>query len=601
MSQKAKQGAGPGLIREWIDRAAWRHPDKPYVVSVEDGRILTFAALRDVVSRFATFLHRARIGTNDRIALFAGNSIEHVICYVGVMAYGATICTVHVEMNRRHLGRIVGALRPRLVIHDDGVAAEELMPAAGPTSTRRAVACGDPPLKGEGRTASDGPGWGGGDGGAGYAAPDVLHGGHPLPASKSAPTSPLQGEVVRAAFDSSARTPGGSHDFATPARLALGRFDRPEAGTLFGALKDCGDSGQPPLPATTERDDGVIFYTSGTTERPKGVVLTYREQIGNVEPMAEAFGIRAGDRIYDYRSFNWASAQLLGVLGPLACGATLVMARKFSPTRFFDHVRRHDVTIAAGNPTTINMLLNTDTAITSADVPSLRFLTSSSAPLLAQEWQRFEERFGVPVAQAYGSSETAWIAANPGRERRFGTVGRPLAYHRLAIVDPQGRSLPAGEIGEVEIGGWDDNAYRYLDDDGTVRVASRGRMRTGDLGFLDSDGFLHLTGREREIIIRGGVNISPIEIDGVLMQRAEIAEAATVGVPDPVWGEEVVSYVVLRPGARLGADDLLRFCATQLPAFKAPKQIVLCAALPKSERGKLDRKALVAEWSRERA
>src|SRR6202030_1820644 len=106
------------------------------------------------------------------------------------------------------------------------------------------------------------------------------------------------------------------------------------------------------------------------------------------------------------------------------------------------------------------------------DVPTLRFITSSSAPLAPHEWRRFEERFGIPVAQGYGSSETAWIAANPGRERRFGTVGRPLAYHRLAIVDAQGRSLPAGETGEVELGGFDDNPYRYLDDDGTVRVAS---------------------------------------------------------------------------------------------------------------------------------
>src|SRR5580704_337476 len=173
---------------------------------------------------------------------------------------------------------------------------------------------------------------------------------------------------------------------------------------------------------------------------------------------------------------------------------------------------------------------------------------ASPAPLLPQAWRRFEERFGIPVAQGYGSSETAWIAANPGRERRFGTVGRPLAYHRLAIVDAQGRALPQGEIGEVELGAFDDNDYRCLGDDGAVRVASRGRMRTGDMGFLDADGYLHLTGREKDLIIRGGVNISPVEIDGVLMQRAEIADAATVGVPDGVWGEEVVSYVVLRPG-----------------------------------------------------
>jgi acyl-CoA synthetase (AMP-forming)/AMP-acid ligase II len=123
-------------------------------------------------------------------------------------------------------------------------------------------------------------------------------------------------------------------------------------------------------------------------------------------------------------------------------------------------------------------------------------------------------------------------------------------------------------------------------------------MKSGDLGFLDDQGYLHLTGRAKDLIIRGGVNISPVEIDGVLMQRPEVVEACTVGVPDRLYGEEVVAYVVLRPGCGLGADDILRHCAGALPAFKAPKRIVLSEALPKTERGKLDRKALVELWSR---
>jgi acyl-coenzyme A synthetase/AMP-(fatty) acid ligase len=330
------------------------------------------------------------------------------------------------------------------------------------------------------------------------------------------------------------------------------------------------------------------------------VVLSYREQLANIMPMTEGFGITADDRIYDFRSFNWASAQLLGVLAPLARGATLVMARKFSATRYFDDVRTHGVTVAAGNPTVINMLLASPIEVGPQDVPSLRFVTSSSAPLLPQEWRRFEERFGIPVAQGYGSSETAWIAVNPGNARRFGSVGRPLPYHRLAIVTADGRAVPAGETGHVELGGWDDNDFRYLGDDGTVRVNSHGRMRTGDIGYLDADGYLYLTGREKELIIRGGVNISPVEIDGVLMQRADVSEAATIGVPDAIWGEEVVSYVVLSPGSPFAPDELMRFCAARLTPFKAPKQIVLRDVLPKSERGKLDRKALVAEWMRAR-
>ena len=192
---------------------------------------------------------------------------------------------------------------------------------------------------------------------------------------------------------------------------------------------------------------------------------------------------------------------------------------------------------------------------------------------MLEEWKRFEQKFGIPVAQGCGASEASWIAAIPGERRRLGTVGRPFAYHDLAIVDADGRRLPAGEIGYVELGGLRDHPFRYLGDDGEVKVHSRGRFRTGDLGSLDADGFLTLSGREKELIIRGGAKISPVEIDLFLMQHADVIEAATIGVPDAIYGEEVMSYVVVRPG--VDAETLLRYCATALPAFKAPKRIVL--------------------------
>jgi acyl-coenzyme A synthetase/AMP-(fatty) acid ligase len=506
--------AGPQLLRRWIDRAAARHPDKPFIVSAEDGRALSYAALRDCTRRMAAFLQAQGLGVNDRVALFSNNSIEHLLCYFGVMAYGATICTVHVEMNRNQLDNIFARLRPKLVFYEDGIQLEGLLAQV-----------------------------------------------------------------------------------ATP-RIPLGVLDQPPSETLFAALERHAphDVSVPARPT----DDAVILFTSGTRERPKGVVLSFRELLANAPPTAEGFGMTADDRIYDYRSFNWCSAQTLSAVPPLMCGATLVLGRRFSRSRFFDHIRQHRATIATGNPTTLNLLLNGDDQVRGDDLPSLRYITSSSAPLTVEEWRRFEARFGIPVAQGYGSSETGWIAAISGDERRHGTVGRPLAYHTLAIVDADGRRLPPGEIGEVDVGGFADNDYRYLADDGTVKVSSRGRIRTGDLGALDADGFLRLMGRAKELIIRGGVNISPLEIDSVLMQAPEVAEAASVGVPDPTYGEEVVAYVVLRPGARTSAEDILRHCHAALPAFKAPKCIVLSDALPKTERGKLDRKALVEKWAEQR-
>jgi acyl-coenzyme A synthetase/AMP-(fatty) acid ligase len=374
----------------------------------------------------------------------------------------------------------------------------------------------------------------------------------------------------------------------------IGRCDAPSEDTLFGALARC----LPDRPNTSARpeDDAVILFTSGTSAKPKGVVLNFREFLANIDPVAEGFGITADDRLYDFRPFSWASAQLLGALAPVNRGATLVLAEKFSASRFFGHLRDHAVTIATGNPTTLNILLNSEAQIEPNPPRKLRFVTSSSAPLLLDEWKRFERKFGIRVAQGYGASEANWIAAISGEARRLGTVGRPFAYHDLAIVDGEGRRLPAGEIGSVEVGGWPDHPFRYLDEDGVTRVHARGRVRTGDIGCLDADGLLLLTGREKDLSIRGGAKISPLEIDTCLMQCADVIEAATVGVPDPIYGEEVVSYVVARAGAALDAEAVLRHCAAALPAFKAPKRIVVATALPKTERGKLDRKALLQRW-----
>jgi long-chain acyl-CoA synthetase len=494
-----RQEPGSNLLRNWIDRAAGRAPDKPWLVRADDGLPISYGRLREITARFAAFLHRRGLGPNDRVALLANNSIEHLLCYFGVMAAGATVCTVHVEMNRNQFNNIFERLRPKLILYQAGLQLDDLL-----------------------------------------AATDV------------------------------------------PRRL-LGKWDGQDSETLFGEIAQCAP--QEPQYTARPEDDAVILFTSGTSATPKGVILNFREYLLNIDPIAEGFGITEADRIYDFRPFSWASAQLLGALTPVNRGATLVLGEKFSASRFFSHIRDHGVTVAAGNPSTLNILLMD--GITPRDsLPSLRFITSSSAPLTLEEWKRFEQKFGIPVAQGCGASEVSWIAAIPGEERRLGTVGRAFPYLDVAVVDAGGNRLPFGEIGYVEAGGLGDHPYRYLGDDGEVKIHSRGRIRTGDLGSLDSDGFLTLTGREKDLIIRGGAKISPLEIDSCLMQYDDVIEAATVGVPDPVYGEEVVSYVVARPGAEIDTETLLHHCATRLPASKA-------------ERGKLDRRALAERWKRD--
>ena len=504
---------GPALLRGWLAAAARAFPDKPYLVAVEDGRAIGYGALARVAARVAGHLAARGIGPNDRVVLLADNSLEHLAAYVGVLSAGATICTVHLEMNRAYLDALLPALAPRLVLYEEGLDLEALMARTGGEWR---------PL---GRWAEEG--------GEGFFAD--------LAAAKPLTAAPAAG-------------------------------------------------------ADAGRDDAVIFFTSGTSARPKGVILTYRELLPNSAATAVAFGLGRDDRIYDYRSFNWASAQMLSALGTLSAGATLLLGRKFSRSRFFADIAKYEATVATGNPTVLNMLLAGDDTVTGKDIPHLRFITSSSAPLTVEEWRRFEERFGIPVAQGYGSSETGWIAGCTDRTKRYGSVGKPLAYLRAAIVDRDGRKLPAGEIGHVEVGGYDDSAFRYIGEDGAIRINAVGRVLTGDMGFLDADGYLHLTGREKDLIIRGGVNISPLEIDAVLMRLADVAEAAAVGVPDPIYGEEVVASVVPRSGSALTVDAILAHCAQHLPAFKTPKRIALVPSLPKTERGKLDRKAVAAQW-----
>jgi len=503
---------GPNLLRHWIDRVAERDPDKAYIVCIDDRRTISYGQLQRLTRQIATFLAKRGIRTNDRVALLAGNSIEHLVCYIGVMAYGATICTIHVEMNRGNLAQILPALNSRLTVFDAGLGIDDIL-------AKISVPC-----------------------------------------------------------------------------LPLGSFDDDTNVGFYKSVAAC-EPTDINLASTRPQDDACILFTSGTSARPKGVVLTFRELLSNVEPTADGFGLTVDDRIYDFRSFNWCSAQVLSALAPLSRGASLILGRKFTRSRFFQHVAEHGATIAAGNPTTINMLLNSDDPLNVEALASLRFVISSSAPLLSEDWRRFEQHFGIPVAQSYGCSEIGWIATNPGADRHVGTVGKPARYHQLAIVHDHGQPLPMGDIGHVEVGGFSDNDYRYLADNGTIKVHCRGRLRTGDIGFLDADGYLHITGREKDLIIRGGINISPLEIDSILLQRPEIIEVATVGVPDHTYGEEVVSFVVARPGATIDVDDLLRYCGAILPAFKAPKQIVLSNHLPKTARGKLDRRALAEQWT----
>jgi acyl-coenzyme A synthetase/AMP-(fatty) acid ligase len=343
-------------------------------------------------------------------------------------------------------------------------------------------------------------------------------------------------------------------------------------------------------------DIACIFCTSGTTSRPKMVVYDHCAYWLNGLSSLEALGLTEDDRTLEYRSFGWNSAQVVSLMPFLEKGLTMHIAKRFSHSRFFDWIRAHGITFAVGVPTVVNMLLNKPLGYTAKDVPSLRLMSCSTAPLTPEQWLRFEDMYGVKLLQMYGMSEAGWICCNRHYRSKMGTVGVPALHQEFEIVDAQGRPCARDVEGEVTVGG-PHCAIGYLRDDGTIDPIRGKRIKSGDLAIMDADGFVRVSGRTKDLIIRGGMNIAPLEIDEVLLKHPGVLDAAAVGVPDPILGEEVACYVVARPGSGLTEAAVIEHCRAGLPTPKVPKQVVIVAELPKSDRGKVLRDKLKADWA----
>ncbi len=342
-------------------------------------------------------------------------------------------------------------------------------------------------------------------------------------------------------------------------------------------------------------DLSCVFCTSGTTARPKIVVYDHAAYWLNGLSTLEFLGLGEDDRTLEYRSFGWNSAQVLSLMPFLEKGFTMHIAKRFSHSRFFEWIKTHGITFSAGVPTVVSMLLNKPLGYTAKDIPTLRLMTCSTAPLTAQQWTQFEEMYGVRLLQLYGMSEAGWICGNRHYKFKLGTVGLPALHQEFEIVDTEGRKCPVGVEGEVTVGG-PQAAIGYLRDDGTIEPLRPKRIKTGDLAIMDSEGFVRISGRTKDLIIRGGVNIAPLEIDEVLLKHPGVAEAAAVGVPDKIYGEEVVAYVVAK-ARDLTEASVLQHCGQHLPPAKTPKQVFIVAELPKSDRGKVLRDKLRDDWT----
>jgi acyl-coenzyme A synthetase/AMP-(fatty) acid ligase len=344
-----------------------------------------------------------------------------------------------------------------------------------------------------------------------------------------------------------------------------------------------------------EDDDATIFCTSGTTDKPKLFLIDHLAHWSFGLSTIDQTGLTEADRTLEFRSFGWNSAQGLSLIPWLATGCTLHFARRFSHSRFFEWIKERRITFSAGIPTVINMLLDRPTGVTAKDVPDLRYISSSTAPLSPERWKQFEETYGIKILQFFGCSEGGWVCGNRHYYRKIGTVGPPAKHQEFLLVDENGNAVPQGSEGEVTLGGPQLAKARY-GDDGKWENLHGERVRLGDLAVMDDEGFIRVTGRIKDLIIRGGVNVSPVEVDNVLLRHPKVHEAAAVGVPDRIYGEEVVAYVVPKSGERPTEDEIKNHCAATLPEYRMPKRIFFVEQLPKNDRGKVRRDDLKKLW-----
>ncbi|MFZ5556294.1 MAG: AMP-binding protein [Pseudomonadota bacterium] len=347
-----------------------------------------------------------------------------------------------------------------------------------------------------------------------------------------------------------------------------------------------------------EDDDALLMYTSGTTGLPKGALLTHKAVISGGLFVTQAHELQPGDRVLSSLPLYHINGQIVTAVAPLTHGGCVIMPRRFSVSQFWELADAHKATWINVVPTIISYLLNApDPRERGLDLSRIRFCRSASAPLPPAQHRAFEDKFGIGIIETFGMTETAAPCftnpLDPAR-RKIGSPGQAFG-NEAKIIDPEsGRTLPPNTPGEMMVRG--DNVMRgyYKNPEATAKTLEPdGWMHTGDVGYLDEDGFVFVTGRIKELIIKGGENIAPREIDEALLKHPAVLEAAAVGIPDEHYGQEIAAFVVLKDGCACTGEELIAFCREHLGRYKTPKVMRFVAELPKGPSGKVQRLKLL--------
>jgi len=289
--------------------------------------------------------------------------------------------------------------------------------------------------------------------------------------------------------------------------------------------------------------------------------------------------------------FFHAFGQTSGMNSAIAGGATITLLPRFDPDKALEMIERDHVTIFNGVPTMYVAMLHADSADT-ADTSSLKLCASGGAAMPGEVMRAFEEKFGATILEGYGLSETSPTASynHPGREHKVGSIGTPVRDVSMKVVDEDDNEVEAGEVGEIVIKGPNVMKGYWRKPDATAEAIKDGWFHTGDMGKVDEDGYFWIVDRKKEMIIRGGFNVYPREIEEVLYEHPAVAEAAVVGIPDEKMGEEVGAAVVLKPGAEASESDIRDFVKGQVAGYKYPRRIWFVDELPKGPTGKILKK-----------
>ncbi|UVO12766.1 long-chain fatty acid--CoA ligase [Mycobacterium sp. SVM_VP21] len=389
--------------------------------------------------------------------------------------------------------------------------------------------------------------------------------------------------------------------FATPAFAGEASAGAAQVDAQCWVVDDAGLVGLiadlPEQDAPTDRADddvAVILHTSGTTGRPKGAMLTHGNLGRNADVCARTLiEIGPDDVVMGCLPLFHVFGLTCGLNSAVLAGAMLTLIPRFDPRKALEVIERDAVTVFEGVPTMYSALLSVAGEFTPDAIRSLRTCVSGGAALPVQTLTDFEKNFGCMVLEGYGLSESSPVASfnHPHRPRKAGSIGTPVEGVQMRVMNLDGVEVPQGELGEIQIRGHNVmKGYWNLPEATATTISASGWLSTGDVGRVDEDGYFYIADRTKDLIIRGGYNVYPREIEEVLYEHPAVAEAAVVGIPHDSLGEDVGAAVVLKEGSSVDPDELRDFVKARVAAYKYPRKVWMIEELPKGPTGKVQKR-----------